>query len=95
MKKENVGLLGEWKAARYLKKQGMRILKRRYRTAHGEIDLIAQDGGTVVFVEVKTRPDGRIGDGAAAVRKDKKSSICATPPGITWRRIRRNRCALT
>ena len=34
MKKENVGLLGEWKAARYLKKQGMRILKRCYRTAH-------------------------------------------------------------
>lgn len=75
MKKENVGLLGEWKAARYLKKQGMRILKRRYRTAHGEIDLIAQDGGTVVFVEVKTRPDGRIGDGAAAVGKEKKQHL--------------------
>lgn len=69
------GLFGEGQAARYLKKQGMRILDRRYRTAHGEIDLIARDGDTLVFVEVKNRPRGTIGEGAAAVNRDKKRHL--------------------
>jgi putative endonuclease len=41
-------------AAAYLKRKGYHILERNYRTRHGEIDLIAQREGTVVFVEVKT-----------------------------------------
>ncbi len=65
------GLLGEWKAEKYLKKQGFRILHRRYRTPHGEIDLIAMDQNVLVFVEVKYRPSGQMGDGIAFVDKNK------------------------
>jgi len=42
-------------AARYLEKQGLKILDRNFRCPLGEIDLIARDGGTIVFVEVKSR----------------------------------------
>jgi putative endonuclease len=53
-----LGDRGERAAARYLRRQGYRILIRGYRTTRGEIDLIARDGETVVFVEVKTRRQG-------------------------------------
>ena len=69
------GLLGEWQAARYLKRRGMRILRARYRAPHGEIDLIARDGDTLCFIEVKARPQGRLGDGAAAVTADKRRRV--------------------
>lgn len=72
-----IGLKGEWRAARYLKKQGLRIEGRRYRARHGEIDLIARDGDTLVFVEVKTRQNGRMGEGAQAVTKDKRTHLRA------------------
>ena len=75
MKSFASGLLGEIRAAQYLKKQGMRIAARRFRAAGGEIDLIARDGHTLVFVEVKSRPNGRIGEGAAAVDRDKKRRL--------------------
>lgn len=52
---KNLGQEGEDRAARYLAKQGYRILERNYRTRVGEIDLIVLHQGTVVFVEVKTR----------------------------------------
>lgn len=71
----NIGLLGEWKAERYLKKQGMRILKRRFRTPHGEIDLIARDKDTLVFVEVKCRPTGQMGDGIRAIDSAKRKRL--------------------
>ena len=58
--------------ARYLKKRGMRILLRGYRTANGEIDLIARDGDVLVFVEVKTR---RRGQPAEAVTLEKRRRI--------------------
>ena len=70
-----IGLLGEWKAARYLKKQGMRILQKRYRTKHGEIDLILQDGDTLVFAEVKYRPSGQMGDGLSTIDTQKKKRL--------------------
>ena len=75
MNSYQTGLWGEWRAARYLKKQGLRIIEKRYRTRHGEIDLIAWDGDTLVFVEVKMRAKGKIGDGAAAVNGQKRRSI--------------------
>jgi putative endonuclease len=53
-----LGRWGEDHAARYLKKQGYRILKRNYRAAGGEIDIVASKNDALVFVEVKTQ-DGK------------------------------------
>ena len=69
------GVLGEMRAANYVKKQGMRVLERRYRASHGEIDLIAQDGDTLVFIEVKARPTGTLGAGAQAVNGEKRRHL--------------------
>jgi putative endonuclease len=54
-----LGNRGEEAAAQYLRREhGFRILVRSYRTAWGEIDLIARDGDTLVFIEVKARRQG-------------------------------------
>ena len=50
-----LGRRGERIAERYLKRKGYRILERNFRGAGAEIDLVAMDGGTLVFIEVKTR----------------------------------------
>lgn len=52
------GVRGEEVAARHLRAAGYRILARNWRSGRRELDLIALDGRTVVFVEVKTRGDG-------------------------------------
>ncbi len=49
------GLQAEESAARYLKKKGFDILEMRYKTKHGEVDLIAHQDNQLVFVEVKAR----------------------------------------
>jgi putative endonuclease len=53
-----LGERGERAAARHLKRQGMRIVLRGYRTEQGEIDLVARDRDILVFVEVKARRQG-------------------------------------
>ena len=63
----------EIRAAAYLKKQGMKILCRRYRAADGEIDIIALDGSTTVFVEVKE--SGALSAGLERVNRDKRRRI--------------------
>ena len=49
---------GESLAKVYLMKKGYRFIRRNFKSAHGEIDLIMEDGETLVFVEVKTLPNG-------------------------------------
>jgi putative endonuclease len=49
-----VGLAGEKSAEQFLRSAGMTILARRYRVRGGEIDLVADEHGTIVFIEVKT-----------------------------------------
>lgn len=56
-RKDPLGGRGENVAARFLQREGYKILGRNYRTPVGEIDIIARDGKTLVFVEVKTRVD--------------------------------------
>ena len=51
----DLGKLGEEQAVARLKKEGYRVLVRNYRNTFGEIDIIAQDGKTLCFVEVRTR----------------------------------------
>src|SRR5262245_34497000 len=65
--RRSLGARGERLAERYLRRQGMRILHRGYRIMGGEVDLVAVDGRTVVFVEVKTRQSHDAGHPADAV----------------------------
>jgi putative endonuclease len=62
-----LGKSGEDLACRELERRGYAILARRYRRRRGEIDIIARDGPTLVFVEVKARDSHEFGDAAEAV----------------------------
>ncbi|NLT58450.1 MAG: ribonuclease HII [Clostridiales bacterium] len=53
-----IGRMGEAQAARHLEQQGFTIVARNYRCPHGELDLVAQRPGLLLFVEVKTRTEG-------------------------------------
>lgn len=77
--KKALGNKGEEIAARYLRKKGYKILKRNYAVPTGEIDIVARDGGTLVFVEVKARTDDRFGQPAEAVgtRKQRRMRSAA------------------
>ena len=57
----SLGRQGEKLAEKYLKKNGYRILARNYRCRSGEIDLVAEEGRTLVFIEVKTRSNASCG----------------------------------
>ncbi len=61
-KRKETGRLGEEKAAELLKEKGYRILERNFRFRGGEIDIVALNAGTLVFVEVKTSRTPRFGD---------------------------------
>lgn len=68
----------DWEAlaADYLTERGMRILERNFRCRLGEIDLIGNHEGYVVFVEVKYRSTGNKGYAAEAVNYRKQRKIC-------------------
>lgn len=59
--KDDLGRLGEQIAADFLEGLGYAVLGRNWRCPVGELDIIAQDGATLVFVEVKTRSTDRFG----------------------------------
>jgi putative endonuclease len=65
--RQALGRTGEDLAIAELERRGYAILERRYRTRGGEIDIVADDGGTLVFVEVKARVDAEFGTAAEAV----------------------------
>ncbi len=69
------GRIGEDLACDELERRGYAILARRYRSRAGEIDIVARDGRTVVFVEVKAREGQAFGDGAEAVTAFKRQRI--------------------
>jgi putative endonuclease len=77
-----LGDRGERAAARYLKRQGYRILARQSRSRIGEIDLVALDGQTIVFVEVKTRASQDAGHPAEAVTAAKRKQLTRT--ALAW-----------
>ena len=70
-----IGSEGERAAAEFLEARGYRILERNYRTRLGEIDLVAEEGRTLVFVEVKVRRNDRFGGPAAAITSAKQARI--------------------
>lgn len=69
------GLHGEDLACEALVQRGYTILTRRYRTRAGELDIIAEHRGYVVFVEVKTRQDGSFGDPEESVTLKKQQRV--------------------
>lgn len=69
------GNRGERLAARFLRKQGYTILARQYTNRFGEVDIVARDGESVVFVEVKTRRTDSAGHPAEAVTPAKQSQL--------------------
>lgn len=70
-----LGRHGESVAARYLEDHGLRILARNVHLRHAEIDLIALDGGTLCFVEVRLRSSDRFGSAAASVDRRKQRKL--------------------
>jgi putative endonuclease len=74
------GKEGERLAEAFLKKRGYRVVQQNFRCVYGEIDLIAWDGETLVFVEVKSRSSAKFGGphGAVDFRKQGKMSRVAT-----------------
>jgi putative endonuclease len=78
MTRSETGKAGETYVCAYLEKLGCRILARNYRICGGEIDIIAEDGEYIAFVEVKTRRPDSLVSGFEAVNKRKKGLIIKT-----------------
>lgn len=72
---KQVGSKGEDLAAEFLKGKGYRIIGRNYKTPVGELDIIAKDGETLVFIEVKTRSSNAFGYPFEAVDSRKKRKL--------------------
>ena len=91
---QQVGALGEDLAAEFLESAGLVVLARNWRSRYGELDLIAEDGDTVVFVEVKTRTGLGYGTpaeavtAAKAVRIRRLAALWLSSHERRWRRIR-------
>ncbi|HEX6164741.1 MAG TPA: YraN family protein [Vicinamibacterales bacterium] len=73
--RQRLGTEGEMLAGAELERLGYRIIERNYRTRFGEIDLVAEHGGTIVFVEVKTKTSGDFGDPVEEVTTQKQRQI--------------------
>jgi len=78
---QQFGRKAEAMAVRYLKKQGYKIIARNHRTRSGEIDIIAREGDTLVFVEVKARSSERFGSAKAAVTPRKQRQVARVALG--------------
>src|SRR6266852_7645739 len=70
-----LGKTGEDLACRELERRGYAIVARRYRRRGGELDIIARDGPTLVFIEVKARDGRAFGEAAEAVTRLKQHRI--------------------
>lgn len=72
---QEFGELGERIAERWLRRAGWRVLQRRFRSGHRDIDLVVERDGTVVFVEVKARRGDRFGQPIEAVNWRKQREL--------------------
>ena len=75
IQRQRLGLDGELMAREALEKLGYTITTTRYRNRFGEIDIVADDHGTVVFVEVKTKTDCSFSDPVESVTKQKQRRL--------------------
>ncbi len=72
------GAAAEDRALQFLQQRGLTLRQRNYRSRFGEIDLIMQDGATLVFIEVKARTGKGFGGSAAAITGSKIQRLTAT-----------------
>ena len=84
--RHKLGELGEDLACRELRRRGYAILARRYRIRRGELDVIARDGETLVFVEVKTRASAGYGSAFDAVTAAKRRQLSGLAQAYLARR---------
>jgi putative endonuclease len=75
MKRRETGILGEKIACEFLGKNGYDILETNYRCPDGEIDIIAQQEDTLVFIEVRTKKDRRFGTPEESVTLTKQERL--------------------
>ncbi len=73
--RQKIGAEGEELAAKYLGKQGYRIIEKNWRCHLGEIDLIAKDADTIVVCEVKTRSNDSFGHPLEAITPKKQTRL--------------------
>jgi putative endonuclease len=91
--RRTTGIKGEEEAARFLTRSGYAILDRNVRTRAGEIDLVAKEGKTLVFVEVKTRRDLEGDPPQAGVHTRKQNRLAKLALGyLKLKRIRQTPC---
>ena len=72
------GAQAEKRAEQYLQQQGLKLIVQNYRSRFGEIDLIMQDGATLVFIEVRLRRHAGFGGAAASIDVHKQQRIIRT-----------------
>jgi putative endonuclease len=73
--RQQFGELGERIAERWLRRKGWRVVQRRFRSGHRDIDLVVEREGMVAFVEVKARRGNRFGDPVEAVNWSKQKEL--------------------
>ena len=78
MDRKSLGALGEEKAAEYLQGKGYRIVARHFTHRIGEIDIVAAKGGSIIFVEVKTRTNNRFGAPEESIGWSKQEKLRRT-----------------
>lgn len=91
-----LGRRGEDLAHRYLRSAGFTIVARNYRPSAGdaEVDIVARDNGTLVFIEVKSRVSAEFGSPERAIDNEKQKRIVraarsyATRAGVDWDQVR-------
>ena len=71
----NAGLQAEQLAATFLQNNGLKLLMQNYHCRFGEIDLVMQDGSSLVFVEVKLRSSSQFGGAAASITPQKQQKM--------------------
>ena len=82
------GQISEDRAVAYLMARGYTIRERNWRIGHKEIDIIAQKGGTIAFIEVKARKNNKYGDPTDAVTDSKiRNLVQAASAYIRYHRI--------
>lgn len=78
LNKNNAGLDAEHAAATFLQSKGLKLIAQNYHCRFGEIDLVMQDGKTLVFVEVRMRSNAAFGGAASSITPQKQQKLILT-----------------